>query len=126
MHGPPLLQGSEPGHRLGTASRTARAGDDVAVRYHALACDYDGTLATDGVLADSTAEALERVRELGRKLVLVTGRKLDDLERACPRLDLFDRVVAENGALLHRPESGEERMLAPPPPRGVRRLAAAR
>src|SRR5262245_47057115 len=88
----------------------------AAVRYHALACDYDGTLATEGMLADSTAETLERTRASGRKLVLVTGRELDDLERACPRLDLFDRVVAENGALLHRPESGEERTLAPPPP----------
>src|SRR5262245_55529964 len=88
----------------------------AAVRYHALACDYDGTLATDGVLDGSTVEALERVRASGRKLVLVTGRELDDLERACPRLDLFDRVVAENGALLHRPESGEERTLAPAPP----------
>jgi hypothetical protein len=87
-----------------------------SVRYHALACDYDGTLATEGVLGDSTAEALERVRASGRKLVLVTGRELDDLERACPRLDLFDHVVAENGALLHEPDSGEERTLAPPPP----------
>ncbi|HUS68044.1 MAG TPA: HAD-IIB family hydrolase, partial [Kofleriaceae bacterium] len=32
-----------------------------------------------------------------------------------PRIDLFDRVVAENGALLVRPQTGGEKKLAQPP-----------
>jgi hypothetical protein len=54
---------------------------------------------------------------------LVTGRELPDLQRVMPRLDLFDLVVAENGALLYRPETCEERPLGePPPPRFAERL----
>ena len=33
-----------------------------------------------------------------------------------PRVDLFDRVVAENGAVLYRPSDRTERTLAEPPP----------
>ena len=88
------------------------------MRYVALACDYDGTLAHDGTVADETVVALERLRESNRKLILVTGRQLDDLMRVFPRLDLFDRVVVENGALLYRPATREERRLAEPPPPG--------
>jgi HAD superfamily hydrolase (TIGR01484 family) len=86
------------------------------VRYLALATDYDGTLASQGTVRPETIAALERLRASGRKLILVTGRDLDDLQRVCPRLSLFDRVVAENGALLYRPQSREEILLAEPPP----------
>ena len=44
------------------------------MRYMALACDYDGTLARDGHLDEETVAALERVRGSGRMLLLVTGR----------------------------------------------------
>jgi hydroxymethylpyrimidine pyrophosphatase-like HAD family hydrolase len=95
------------------------------MRYLTLACDYDGTLARHGVVDESTIEALQRLRDSGRRIVLVTGRRLDDLERICPRLDLFDRVVAENGALLYRPPTREEVPLAePPPPAFVSELQA--
>src|SRR5947207_12538818 len=86
------------------------------MRYHALACDYDGTIAWDGSVSETTIQALEDLRKSGRKLILVTGRELDDLIRVFPRLDLFDRVVAENGALLYRPATREERTLAERPP----------
>ncbi|NOT62352.1 MAG: haloacid dehalogenase, partial [Acidobacteria bacterium] len=33
------------------------------MRYLALACDYDGTLAHNGVVSDETLTALERVRD---------------------------------------------------------------
>src|SRR5207248_7333948 len=59
---------------------------------------------------------LQEVRKSGRKLILVTGRELDDLIKVFPRIDLFDRVVAENGALLYRPATREERPLAQRPP----------
>jgi HAD superfamily hydrolase (TIGR01484 family) len=87
------------------------------MRYLALATDYDGTLATDGAVLDDTWAALKRLRESGRKAILVTGRELDDLQRVCPQLELFDRVVAENGALLYRPGTREEQVLAPAPPK---------
>ena len=86
------------------------------MRYHALACDYDGTIAWDGNVSEDTALALEEVRKSGRKLILVTGRDLGDLIKVFPRLDLFDLVVAENGALLYRPATREERTLAEAPP----------
>ena len=85
------------------------------MRYYALVCDYDGTLAMHGRVNEEVIAALKRVRSSGRKLLLVTGRKLDDLMRIFPYLELFDRVVAENGALLYRPETHEEKVLGEPP-----------
>jgi HAD superfamily hydrolase (TIGR01484 family) len=89
----------------------------------ALATDYDGTLARHGRVDAATVEALREVRRSGRKLILVTGRDLPDLERVFPELQLFDLVVAENGALLFTPATKEEIALAEPPsPAFVRRL----
>jgi hydroxymethylpyrimidine pyrophosphatase-like HAD family hydrolase len=92
------------------------------VRYLALACDYDGTLAHDGLVTDETIAALERVITSGRRLILVSGRELDDLMRVFPRTDLFERVVVENGALLYRPATREERVLGEAPPAPFVRL----
>jgi HAD superfamily hydrolase (TIGR01484 family) len=86
------------------------------MRYLALCTDYDGTLATDGRVLPETLSALERLLASGRRLVLVTGRELDDLHEVCPRLDLFEYVVAENGALLFQPSTGKETPLAARPP----------
>lgn len=85
------------------------------MRFTALACDYDGTVAADGAIADQTAEALSQVVQSGRKLLLVTGRELPDLLHVCPRINLFHWVVAENGGLLYQPATGSEEPLAPPP-----------
>ena len=87
------------------------------MRYLALATDYDGTLAHDGRVDEPTLAALERLRQSGRRLVLVTGRELEDLQKTFARLDLFERVVAENGALLYRPAAKEEKVLGAAPPR---------
>lgn len=78
----------------------------------ALACDYDGTLAHRGAVGETTVRALERFRDSGRKLFLVTGRLLPELEALFPRLDLFDCVVAENGPVLFDPRTGEITVLA--------------
>ena len=86
------------------------------MRYHLLATDYDGTLATDSRVAGETIEALRAVLATGRKLVLVTGRDLDELMIVYPELEVFERIVAENGALLYRPSTKERRRLAEPPP----------
>ena len=86
------------------------------MRYRALACDYDGTIAHHGRVAETTAQALARVRESGRKLLLVTGRMLPDLRSVCPDVDdMFDAVVAENGAVLYFPETRESRVLGDRP-----------
>lgn len=82
----------------------------------ALAADYDDTLAEHGSLGDAILSGLAQLRKSGRRLILATGRELEDLERVCPHLDLFDRVVAENGALLFRPADREISVLAVPPP----------
>jgi HAD superfamily hydrolase (TIGR01484 family) len=79
-----------------------------------LACDYDGTLAHDGVLDAATAAALDRFRASGRRLLMVTGRELPDLQRVCQVLDKFDWIVAENGALLYRPSDNFSRLLCAP------------
>lgn len=84
----------------------------------ALAADYDGTLATDGVVPLATIAALEKLRASGRKLLLVTGRMLEDLLRVFPRPELFEWIVAENGAHLYSPRSRESRLLAEPVPHG--------
>jgi len=86
------------------------------VRFLALATDYDGTLASDGAVDLKTVAALRQLAATGRKLILVTGRQLNDLLRVFPEASIFDAVVAENGAVLYRPESRDTRVLAPPPP----------
>jgi hydroxymethylpyrimidine pyrophosphatase-like HAD family hydrolase len=85
------------------------------MRYLALCTDYDGTIATHGTVDEPTIDALTRLKESGRKLVMVTGRELDDLISVYPRLDLFDLVVAENGALLYFPKTKEQKPLGDPP-----------
>ena len=82
----------------------------------ALATDYDGTLAHHGRVDEPTRDALERLKRSGRRLVLVTGRELEELLGLFPWIDLFDRVVAENGALLYRPETRQETTLGERPP----------
>ena len=77
------------------------------MQFIALATDYDSTLATDGRVEAETIAALERLTRSGRKLLMVTGRELPDLQSVFDRLDLFERVVAENGALLYRPGTRE-------------------
>jgi phosphoglycolate phosphatase (TIGR01487 family) len=85
------------------------------MRYLALASDYDGTLADNGTVTASAVAALRRLTASGRKLILVTGRELDDLRSVFPEHHLFQRIVAENGALLYNPATRESRALADPP-----------
>lgn len=85
------------------------------MEYVALASDYDGTLACDGFVTAETLHALEKLRQSGRRLILVTGRDLADLQSVFSRLDLFDRVVADNGALIFTPSTLRKQILAKPP-----------
>lgn len=86
------------------------------MRYRALATDFDGTIAHDGVVDTATLDALARAKEAGLCLLLVTGRELPDLFDTFDHAQIFDRIVAENGALMYTPASGLVRQLAPAPP----------
>jgi HAD superfamily hydrolase (TIGR01484 family) len=87
------------------------------MRYHVLATDYDGTIARDERVAPEVVEALKRLKASGRKLILVTGREIDQLKAIFPQHTLFDRIVAENGALIYQPDTMEERLLGEKPPK---------
>jgi hydroxymethylpyrimidine pyrophosphatase-like HAD family hydrolase len=87
----------------------------IAMRYHALATDYDGTLAHHGVVDRETLAACERLAASGRRLILVTGRELNELLGVFPEIGIFHLVVTENGGLLYWPESREVELLCKPP-----------
>ena len=86
------------------------------MKYRILATDYDGTIAFEGKVDDETIRALHRARGFGLLLLMVTGRELSDLFNTFPHAALFDRIVAENGAVLYRPEDRSVRTLGSPPP----------
>ncbi|HET7880370.1 MAG TPA: HAD-IIB family hydrolase [Acetobacteraceae bacterium] len=97
------------------------------MHYVILATDYDGTIAHDGVVNETTLQALHRLRDTAHRVVLVTGRELDDLQSAMPELGVFDIIVSENGAVLYFPDRKEERRLAASPdPNFVARLRELR
>ena len=77
-----------------------------------LALDYDGTIAQQDVLDSSVRDAIAAARTRGILVLLVTGRMLDELRRVAGDLHFVDGVVAENGAILHFPDSGHTRVLA--------------
>src|SRR5262245_14522425 len=88
----------------------------MTMEFEAIATDYDGTLAHDGRVDQPTLDALARARAAGVQLLLVTGRELTDLANTFPKQGLFDRIVAENGAVLFNPASKTIRRLAAAPP----------
>src|SRR5262245_57451861 len=108
------LASAGPGRVRGHGTGHARV---RRMRYHALAADYDGTLAQHGQIDDATWGAVRRLRDSGRKLLMVTGRHLEDLLPLLPHPELFERIVAENGALLYEPATKAMRLgcSAPPP-----------
>jgi len=93
------------------------------MRYQVLATDYDGTIAFEGRVDEPTVEALRHAKAEGLRLVMVTGRELTDLFNTFEHSDVFERIVAENGAVLYDPATQSvEPISAPPPPALVERL----
>lgn len=79
-----------------------------------LALDYDGTIAEHDRLDPGVRTAIASARSRGITVLLVTGRILDDLRRVTSGdLRFVDAVVAENGAVVHVPQSGYTNVLAP-------------
>lgn len=81
-----------------------------------LALDYDGTIARDGRAHPAVVTSIREARSRGLTVVLVTGRRLPELRRALAEDDLFDAIVAENGAVLAF-SNGRTRVLGQPPSR---------
>jgi len=84
-----------------------------------LALDYDGTTALNDAMDPGIRAAIADARCRRLTVVLVTGRRLKDLERVAGDLHFVDAVVAENGAVLHLPGSGYTAALAAPPSRNL-------
>jgi len=93
--------------------------DSTPMKWHALATDFDGTIATDGVVDEPTRLALVRLRSANVRTFLVTGRELSDFKPMGLFLPVFDMIIAENGAVLYDPGSGETRALGAPPPEAL-------
>jgi hydroxymethylpyrimidine pyrophosphatase-like HAD family hydrolase len=85
-------------------------------RVRAFATDFDGTIAHHGTVPDTTLAALDRLRQSGVLILMVTGRELEDLARIFPHMDHFDLIIGENGALLYSPKDRVSQLLAEPPP----------
>jgi hydroxymethylpyrimidine pyrophosphatase-like HAD family hydrolase len=86
------------------------------MQFRALALDYDGTIDDAGHLHPDVRTAIVEARVQGIIVVLVTGRRVDDLKHVMGDLSVFDAVVAENGAIVHFPDSGRSAPQAKPPP----------
>jgi predicted mannosyl-3-phosphoglycerate phosphatase (HAD superfamily) len=92
--------------------------------FKAIALDYDGTLTEGDRPTDDVLEALRATRAEGRRLVLVTGRILDELRQVFPEVeDEFDAIVAENGAVIATVD-GVADVVAPVAPELASALAA--
>lgn len=83
------------------------------MRLFSLALDYDGTLTRDDRLDPAVRAAIALARTRGITVLLATGRILEDLRRVAGELHFVDGVIAENGAVLHVPESDHTTLLAP-------------
>ncbi len=81
-----------------------------------IACDFDGTGAVNGHPAPELYAALAAAQAQGIVTLLVTGRVLEDVQRACEEFSPFDAVVAENGAVMHLCELGRTIQIGSPPP----------
>lgn len=87
----------------------------MVVKLCVLALDYDGTTAVNDTVDSGVRSAIADARSRRIAVVLVTGRRLADLQRVVGDLHFVDAVMAENGAALHLPGSGHSTTLAPAP-----------
>jgi len=76
------------------------------MKFSALALDYDGTIAVAGRFVPAVRKAIEDARARGIVVLLVTGRRLSELELVAGDLTCFDAIVGENGAVLTFPSNG--------------------
>src|SRR5262245_5423554 len=84
-----------------------RALHEGGPRLRVVALDYDDTIAQGGILHPDVRAALAEVRAAGIAILLVTGRRLGDLQRVAGDLRFADAVVGECGAVVLYPQSGQ-------------------
>jgi hydroxymethylpyrimidine pyrophosphatase-like HAD family hydrolase/CheY-like chemotaxis protein len=75
-----------------------------------LASDLDGTLAQDGVVPPETWDLLRRAKISGLTLILATGRVIDSFINEGPFAELFEAIVAEDGAVIFFPRKNLVRL----------------
>ncbi len=78
-----------------------------------IALDYDGTIAKNDAVGQPVRDAIAAARAAGIVVLLVTGRILGELRRVAGDLHFVDGVIAENGALVHFPDSGYTSAISP-------------
>ncbi len=78
-----------------------------------LALDYDGTIAQRDVLEPAVRDAIAAARTSGIVVLLVSGRTISELHRVAGDLHFVDGIVAENGAVIHFPQSGHTTVVGP-------------
>ena len=76
------------------------------MKFSALALDYDGTIAVEGRFVSEVRKAIEDARGRGLVVLLVTGRRISELQLVVGDLTCFDAIVGENGAVLTFPSNG--------------------
>jgi hypothetical protein len=91
-----------------------------------IALDYDGTIARDGRVEPLVIQAVREGQARGIVMILVTGRILRDLHRVFPEHDLFDAIVAENGAVLAFPNASARLLTQPPAQALLNELSAGK
>ncbi len=98
----------------GGGEAQAAGGSDIGPGFfRAVAVDFDGTLTESGCPGPEVLAGLDEARAGGRRVVIVTGRILGELEAVFPAVGAHaDLIVAENGAVVAR--AGRRRLLAAP------------
>jgi hydroxymethylpyrimidine pyrophosphatase-like HAD family hydrolase len=80
-----------------------------------IAVDVDGTLYDGMNVADEAVEALRAARDDGHTIVIVTGRRWEELGHVVPMiLELSDRAVCEEGGVLVDLHTRQLTLLAEP------------
>jgi hydroxymethylpyrimidine pyrophosphatase-like HAD family hydrolase/CheY-like chemotaxis protein len=68
-----------------------------------IATDFDGTLVRDGVVPPKTWDLLRQAKTAGLTLILATGRVLATFINTGPFSEIFEVIVAEDGAVVFFP-----------------------
>ena len=87
------------------------------VHCRVIACDFDGTSATNGQLAPELYAILAEARRQGILTLLATGRVLEEAQRLGENAP-FDVIIAENGAIVYLSIPRCTIQLGSPPPNG--------
>ncbi len=81
--------------------------------YQLIAFDLDGTLLTHQFeLLPSTVKAVEKIRQLGLKVTVATGRSYKSAKPFLDQLDIVEPMVFSNGAVFDNPDTGDRELIS--------------